>query len=1833
MVDVVISYRLEILAVAPRVSALAGCYTNGPLMVRGVPMFVAQWDPLKGLTKPIHDTCPLWVKLHNVPLVAFNKEGISRIASALGVPKQMDACTASICDNAWGRPGFAKVLVEIWAVGKLKREIELVIPNPSGGEGSVVTIKVEYVWEPVQCSHCLVFGHKVDMCARATKIQPQTKKNNKVDSEGFVTVERRQWKPKQADKPSSSGTSNARGQGATVGTSSVTLLPNTSGVDSVKHSEDSAKLTEMSDLHSAGSAKPSEGLVTPNEDSAKPSQGAAKPKEGSATPSEVPARPSDVLDDTLDAWDQLADPPEFSMPLKTDFVRTSRGVPEGSFRPPVNTVPKFTARRGQFVPNPKTTTVDSAAANVFSPLANLGDKEAGGGDSAASSGVAVNKGKGSADRTSSGSKGGRGGPKDGKGGKLMIHTACWNIRGLNAPEKQREVKSFLRIHSINFFAVLESHLSSQSLVSVVNNVFGHWSWVSNQNVSLHGTRIILAWDLAYMDVMVLESHAQFMHCEIRLRGDVNPWFCSVVYGANNSVLRRELWSGLRKFRAILGNKPWVLMGDFNSMLFPHDALGGVSRRNVDMVEFFECVEDIEVFDVSYTGIQHTWCQKPRDETGLRRKLDRILANVEFTGRFDDARARFHPRGISDHSPGVLMFKGGKRRRRFGFKFDNFLVDHPLFIPTVQQAWEVHVEGTFMYRITTRLKSLKEPLRKLRRSYGNLTVKVADLKVELDVIQLACDLDPFNVELKEDLEALRVAYLQACRDECVCMKQRAKVQWLNEADSNTRFYHNVVKERRHSNQVRSVCNSDGVYVHDDEVPYAFIEHLKGFLGTADVSLDPVIPQASFQNKLSLTEALHMIRPITDSDIRDAMFQIGIDKAPGSDGFTSQFFKAAWGIVGRDVTVAIHNFFYRGRLAKELNHTLICLLPKTPNASSVSDFRPISCCSVLYKCISKVVVNRMKPFLDGLVDRSQSAFIPGRRIVDNILMAHELVVGYHLNVGDPRCAFKIDLRKAYDMVDWRFLVRMLEGFGFHPVLVSWIREMVSTTTFSVVVNGESWGHFPGKRGIRQGDLLPVWRFLFSFIKLPGRNSFQKKGDPLSPYLFTLVMEGFAMIFKQCIAEASQFIHHPGCSDIALTHLCFADDLFVFTGGDVASVEVLKKALFLLRNGLSPNLTKSDVFFGNVAESEKQAILTCLPFRMGSFPIRYLGVPLSPVYLKVSDYGGLISRVKQRVQNWKMKSLSFGGRRQLVISVLQSLQLYWMAIFVFPSSVIHELEAILRSFLWAQGDEVQGKCRIAWSVVCQPRECGGLGFKDLATWNRALIAKNLWDIIAVRPTLWVSWVRNLLNHANFWIVRKSNNWSWVLRKMMDLRNIIRPHLAVAIGDGRDTHAWEDTCLDCGPLVTLISYRHIHRQGFDTSTTVREFIDTVGGNWPNEWVERHPPIANLPLPTIVDGALDSVSWRARNGSMEVFSVSTAYDSLVPPSTIVPWTRTVWFSGHIPKHAFCLWLACWNRLPTQDRLVLWKHEPPDWKCSLCGLCLDSHQHLFFECSYAATVWSQITNAIGWLDAPGTWNEIMGALIGPSPPKKFICKIALAASVYMIWKERNRRIFTSERRTEIVCAKDTIDIIMLRNAWKRMRKHTRCHICVSVLVLVMDGVYLQGPILRPEHYRDGTEILKKYVRHAITLARVTDYQLAIESRQPKVNLLRPNLLVSGIDAYSPYMPTRIPEHGVLYITRKKKERRFMRFGELAKFCDGTLLYVYNGMQSRLLADEIPGRRIIDGKGKILEAMRLIERKHLKRLMYRRVEAAMQMRARIIDEWEEYLQMSKWEPALEIPPPF
>nr|GEX75200.1 hypothetical protein [Tanacetum cinerariifolium] len=245
-----------------------------------------------------------------------------------------------------------------------------------------------------------------------------------------------------------------------------------------------------------------------------------------------------------------------------------------------------------------------------------------------------------------------------------------------------------------------------------------------------------------------------------------------------------------------------------------------------------------------------------------------------------------------------------------------------------------------------------------------------------------------------------------------------------------------------------------------------------------------------------EAQRMCRGVCEVEIKNAMFDIDDSKTPGPDGFTARFYKSAWSIIGKDVC-------------------------KMQNPNKVFDFRPIACCNVPYKCISKICTNRIKGVLGKLVNESQSAFIAGRQITENILLAQELFKGYNTKQKFKRVIFKTDLQKAYDTVDWSFLKVILEQFGFPGKMVDWIMVCVSTTKFSININGGRKGYFSRGKGLRQGDHM-------------------------SPYLFTPVMEFFSIIMGRNIGKIKELKYHHGCKKLQITHLCFDNDLLVFCHG---------------------------------------------------------------------------------------------------------------------------------------------------------------------------------------------------------------------------------------------------------------------------------------------------------------------------------------------------------------------------------------------------------------------------------------------------------------------------------------------------------------------------------------------------------------------------------------------------------------------------------------------------------------------------------------------------------------
>lgn len=253
------------------------------------------------------------------------------------------------------------------------------------------------------------------------------------------------------------------------------------------------------------------------------------------------------------------------------------------------------------------------------------------------------------------------------------------------------------------------------------------------------------------------------------------------------------------------------------------------------------------------------------------------------------------------------------------------------------------------------------------------------------------------------------------------------------------------------------------------------------------------------------------------VKLTLFQMQDLKAPRPDGFPILFYKNYWPIVEEVGTKAVTSFFVSGIMPKEVNSSLIILIPKSQNSTSFNHFKPISLCNVAYKIISKILVAKLKPLLHNLISPHQSAFLQGRWIIENQVIVQEMMHNLKTRkVKTGLMAIKLDLQEAYNRVNWDFLRTVPIRFGFNDTFISWIMSCISSMHFVVMVNGRKTEQFKSSRGLWQGD-------------------------PLSPYLFILGKEVLSRMIDQepTIKGVKASISGP-----AITYVTYADDIILFS-----------------------------------------------------------------------------------------------------------------------------------------------------------------------------------------------------------------------------------------------------------------------------------------------------------------------------------------------------------------------------------------------------------------------------------------------------------------------------------------------------------------------------------------------------------------------------------------------------------------------------------------------------------------------------------------------------------------
>lgn len=298
----------------------------------------------------------------------------------------------------------------------------------------------------------------------------------------------------------------------------------------------------------------------------------------------------------------------------------------------------------------------------------------------------------------------------------------------------------------------------------------------------------------------------------------------------------------------------------------------------------------------------------------------------------------------------------------------------------------------------------------RKHFSHISERAKGAKEELEQAKRQVQLAPSNAVFLGQVTSKRQAAHRLCEAERSFLQQQAKCTYLRNCDKGTKFFHALVKRNR-KNFIAAITNSDDtVSTSLEQVSTGFVDYY-----SSSVSLEEVNPNVfSFGPSISEEQSQVLCRDFTDAEIRAVLDAIGNDKSPGPDGFSALFLKKAWAIVGEFVLAAVKEVFRNGQLLKQINHAVIALIPKSTNASTVDDFRPIACCNVVYKLIAKVLSARIGPCLSSIIDKAQAAFVPGRNMKDNILLMQQLIRGYNRKRTSPRCIIKIDLRKASDSI---------------------------------------------------------------------------------------------------------------------------------------------------------------------------------------------------------------------------------------------------------------------------------------------------------------------------------------------------------------------------------------------------------------------------------------------------------------------------------------------------------------------------------------------------------------------------------------------------------------------------------------------------------------------------------------------------------------------------------------------------------------------------------------------------------------------------------------------------
>ncbi|KAJ0546635.1 putative RNA-directed DNA polymerase [Helianthus annuus] len=753
------------------------------------------------------------------------------------------------------------------------------------------------------------------------------------------------------------------------------------------------------------------------------------------------------------------------------------------------------------------------------------------------------------------------------------------------------------------------------------------------------------------------------------------------------------------------------------------------------------------------------------------------------------------------------------------------------------------------------------------------------------------------------------------------------------------------------------------------------------------------------QISDNQAGMLVAPFTLEEIKSAVWDCEGDKAPGPDGINFKFIRKCWEFLQADFVAVFEDFKTNGTISMGCTSSFIALIPKCRDPDGLGDYRPISLVGCINKVVSKVLANRLKLVIDNLVSEEQTAFIAGRSILDGPLILNELIPWMKQKKKEG-FIFKADMEKAYDSLNWRFLESIMEQMSFPLTFIKWIMATVNCARASVLVNGSPTQEFSCHRGLRQGD-------------------------PLSPFLFIIAMEALTGVMKKACNLGIYEGVRLSNQGLVMSHFMYADDVIFLGNWSSNCVLNLTRILrcFYLASGLRVSLVKSSFFGVNVGNDSVQEVAGLLGCRVGCFPFKHLGLQVGANMNLVKHWQPVVEVFKKRLALWKAKTLSFGGRLTLTMSVLNALPTYYFSLYKAPSGVIDQLERLRREFLWGITPEKKKLCLIAWNNVLTPKDSGGVGLSSLKDANLAMLAKWWWRFKTEPDSLWRRVIWSIHHSERNWnpIPRKvsiSGPWKQVFNVSKDIMGYglnLQECFRANIGLGESVLFWKERWIEGVTLQR--KFPCLFSLEGSKNAVVADRMKMVNGavvlnfSWvrqpesQDEMVELQE-LSQL-LSSVVGGqGADRWEWELDNSGR--FSVKSLKSWLQCARFSDIGNEFVWNNWLPLKVNFLAWRLSLERLPTLAALARRSAWSGQTECRVCNQLEENVDHLFIGCELAQTIWNFVST---WCKVSNIYAFRVKDLLnwhknvkGNRRWRKLIYAV-MQVALWVIWQNRNKLIF------------------------------------------------------------------------------------------------------------------------------------------------------------------------------------------------------------------------------------